>query len=88
MNQKEKEELINFVLSDTRSREEKFESLKSHIQKRYGNTLSDVEASEAAHNLIGFYRVFSEVYDEKKRRDRLEDLNAKSRTKTECCHSE
>ncbi|MDA0307531.1 MAG: hypothetical protein O2832_02265 [Proteobacteria bacterium] len=59
------QDIADFVHSDTRSKEEIFESLKAKIQAYYDNKLSEEEAIQATRNFIGLFQMASEIYDEK-----------------------
>lgn len=49
-------ELIEFVQNDRRSKEEMFQSLTGHMQRRYGGRLTETQARTAARRLIRVFR--------------------------------
>ncbi|MCP5362043.1 MAG: hypothetical protein H6908_05355 [Hyphomicrobiales bacterium] len=73
MKQQKINEIIDFVQNDTRSKDEIFESLKQQIQDDHNGQLSEEEAVDATRRLIGLFELFSDMYDDKKRRELQED---------------
>ena len=59
------EEIIAFVQSDTRTKEEIFEELTRQVSELYGEEISKQEAIEATRRLIGTFEVFGDMYNEK-----------------------
>lgn len=49
-----------------RSQDETYNEIVEMVKKRYGGNISDVEAHEAARNLIGFTEVAMEVHEQQK----------------------
>ncbi|MEM8832913.1 MAG: hypothetical protein AAGB32_00070 [Pseudomonadota bacterium] len=49
-----------------KSQDETYNEIVEMVKKRYDGNISDVEAHEAARNLIGFTKVAMEVHEQQK----------------------
>lgn len=54
--EQQKDSIIQFIENDPRSPAEILQSLQSRIKSRATHSMSDCEAAEAAHRLIGFFK--------------------------------